>query len=205
MLWVVASMDEKRLKFLNKRRAVIKRKVTLTRGDLETDVDSSNRVSYKEILEDYFSNIQKIDTEINELYCTVDDEGVDEKFDTEIASQTSYNIDIKKLITSLVVQSESIPSSHVKDEQEQLGQTVSNVPDCKLKLPDLNCDTFTGEGTSNLEFHSFMSQFNNIIGHRANLSNSTKLTYLKTYLKGYAHKLIQNLQICFLSMFLCLY
>ena len=67
--------------------------------------------------------------------------------------------------------------------------------DYNLKLPDIKCDSFSGEGTSHLEFHSFITQFNNIVGFRDNLSKCTKLIYLKSYLKGYALKLISHLQI----------
>jgi len=62
-------------------------------------------------------------------------------------------------------------------------------------LPDIKCDSFSGEGVSNLEFHSFISQFDNIIGLRTNLTNSIKFTYLRSYLRGYALKLVQHLQI----------
>ena len=34
-----------------------------------------------------------------------------------------------------------------------------------------------------------------MVGLRTTLSNSTKLTYLKNYVKGYAYKLISHLQI----------
>ena len=45
------------------------------------------------------------------------------------------------------------------------------------------------------EYYSFITEFNNVIGLRLNLSEATKLTYLKNYLGGYALKLIQHLQI----------
>ena len=67
--------------------------------------------------------------------------------------------------------------------------------DINLKLPDLKCDKFSGEGTNELQYHAFITKFNNVVGYRANLSDATKLTYLKTYLQGYAAKIVQHLQI----------
>ena len=61
-------------------------------------------------------------------------------------------------------------------------------------MPELKCSSFSGEGSSNLEFHAFITQFNSVIGQRK-LTNVAKLTYLKSYLKGYASKLIQHLQL----------
>ena len=46
-----------------------------------------------------------------------------------------------------------------------------------------------------MEYNTFLIEFNNIVGFRSGSSNSTKFTYLKTYLKGYALKVINHLQV----------
>ena len=62
-----------------------------------------------------------------------------------------------------------------------------------MKLPQLRIDSFNGEAVDHLKFHTFITQFNNAIGNRPNLSLSAKLTYLKGYLSGYAGKLVEHL------------
>lgn len=64
-----------------------------------------------------------------------------------------------------------------------------------LKLPNLTCDTFSGEGTCHGEYFAFITKFNNVIGMRESLPPSVKFTYLKSFLKGYALKLIEHLSI----------
>ena len=54
---------------------------------------------------------------------------------------------------------------------------------------------FSGEGTAQLDYHLFSTSFNDVVGNRSNISNAVKLNYLKSYLKGYASKIINHLAI----------
>ena len=71
----------------------------------------------------------------------------------------------------------------------------SSMPASKLelKLPNFNCHIFSGESHAATECSTFIAQFNNVVKFRFNLSNSVKLTYLRTYLKSYALKVISHL------------
>ena len=174
-------------KSLVTKRAVIKRKITLTfkqAKDKESVYDVENCIKQIEV---YLGDIRRIDDEINSLICaTYTDEEFSPNCVAELENQSTYQLSVNTQLTSL-------KSNNL--QQDHFSAATAMGSDCNLKLPDLKCDFFTGEGSNELEFHSFITQFNNVIGYRPNLSEATKLTYLKTYLKGYALKTVQHLQI----------
>jgi len=165
-----------------KDRAVIKGKITSQFALMNSDDSRVNIASCKSIIEKYLSKIEEYDSQIIELSEDFSDDDIPEDVSKEIEKQSSYVTDVHNKL-----------SQYVDADNKSDFQKSTN---CKLKLPDLKCDTFSGEGTSLLEFHSFFSQFNNLVGLRTNLSDSTKLSYLRSYLRGYALKLVQHLQIC---------
>ena len=177
-------MSNQERKKLVYKRSVVKRRITNTFNNIETE-QTAREVSVR-LIQDYLTEIRACDAEINEYDFSklANPDEMDEACEREIDSQTDYFTEISSRIASLC-------STEVKTERAEL-QASGNV---KLRLPELSCDTFTGEGTSHLEYHSFISCFNNVVGSSKNISGSTKLSYLKNYLKGYASKLIQHLQI----------
>ena len=188
-------MSEKELKtkvqgFINKRSAV-KRKITGCFANIEDDPSTSNISAGTEIISDALKQVDSFNEHINEVYNSLcpDDEELEEgeafspAYNAELDKQTQYSMATKKRLAEL---------NSKKDSTQAQGKETR---DCRMKLPELNIDCFSGEGSSNLEFHSFITKFNNVVGLRSNLNDSTKLTYLKTYLKGYAYKLVAHLQI----------
>ena len=89
----------------------------------------------------------------------------------ELDNQSEYFFEIKTKLTPYLIVGE------VKNEN--VASSISN-QNHDLKLPNLNCCTFSGEGSLNLEYSTFLTQFKNIVGNRPNLSHSTKFTHLKT-------------------------
>ena len=176
---------------LRKKKNVLKQKVTITLCSVDR-TDTESMESCLEVLQDCSEQISVIDEKINELCIETEEEELSETYNTDLKERLQYLISVNKEIK--VLKSLIVKAGKVKIECGA-GVKSNDASDYKLKLPELEVDKFDGEGTSNLEYHSFISQFMNVIGNRTNLNNSTKLTYLKTYLKGYAHKLIQNLQI----------
>ena len=179
----IASQPE--YKTLITKRAVLKRKITCTFNQITDDSSAFDYENGIKQVESHLCGISAIDDEITALICSVT---VAEDFApscaTEFENQAKYHLSINSKLAKL------------KDyNASPITPVAASVADLNLKLPDLKCDLFTGEGTNELEFHTFITQFNNVIGYRANLSDSTKLTYLKTYLRGYALKTIQHLQI----------
>ena len=175
------SLKETDYSNLVNKRAVIKRKITNTLKRAAEDDSVANVNSCIELIEISLCSIKDIDEEINSIICSITvNEQLTEECVTELDRQSDYVLSVNTDLAKL--------RGNVKD-------SIAAVSNCKLKLPDLKCEYFSGEGTNELQFHSFITHFNNVIGHRDNLSNGTKLTYLKTYLKGYAYKLVQHLQI----------
>ena len=64
-----------------------------------------------------------------------------------------------------------------------------------VRVPKLSCKTFSGKGKDKLEFKNFWTQFQNCIDACGDLSGANKLTYLRSYLDGYALQLISHLTI----------
>ena len=64
-----------------------------------------------------------------------------------------------------------------------------------VKIPKLECNIFDGTSKDKLEFKNFLTQFSNCIDACGTLSNANKLTYLRSYLSGYALKIISHLSV----------
>jgi len=162
---------------LVRQRALLKRKITLALGKEGGANVSSD--SLKQTLDDLLNKVSVIDESINAELLAGTSDDISAQLDSELENQTTYHLEIKTKI------------NHLNAKPQPKFNEVSH----DLKLPHLTCDNFSGEGTNNLEYHKFIVQFNNIIGSRTSLSNSVKFTYLKGYLRGYALKLINHLQI----------
>lgn len=57
--------------------------------------------------------------------------------------------------------------------------------------PPLKCSYFWGLGDRD-KFQEFLSQFDNVIGCKKDLSNLKKLAYLKSYLRDYAYSVVKH-------------
>ena len=185
----VASEDS--IRSLVRKRAVFKRKITMALNSIDKDTTNLNVNTCKLSIEELFKHLVCLNDQINDVYLDgeegEDPEEISDEYSRELESQMNYSLDIKRKLANL---NNQYAVNGPVDGNQQLGA----MNDCKLKLPDLKIDSFNGEGTSNMEYHSFITSFNNIVGLRPNLSDSTKFTYLKTYVKGYASKIIQHLQ-----------
>ena len=97
----------------------------------------------------------------------------------ELESQTNYSLKITTRLKEL-----NLPGH-------------KPVSACKMdvKLPNLQCAFLVEKSYYHREYSAFIVQFNNVVGLRANLSESVKLTYLRSYLRGYAFKVISHLTI----------
>ena len=171
--------DENQAKLVQKR-AVLKRRITISFDNY--DPTSSFSV-FESVIKGYLAEIKVYDERITSLI--LDSSGYSELFsddtEKELENQSKYTLSILTRLSNL--------SSRNLDVE----QSVS-LPANDLKLPELKCTCFSGEGTSHLDYHAFITQFRNIIDSR-NISNISKLTYLRSYLSGYALKIVQHLQL----------
>ena len=169
-----------------RRRAAYKAKITNIFDRLEDPSDQVDIQSSISMIQKYMSTIDGLNDEILEQYSSTEDGDVFSNTQAkEISSQTNYELDINSKISALRVDERS-----PKQEGDIADATCFD-----LKLPKLECGSFSGENSNSLEYFSFISNFNNIVGNRNNLSNAVKLTYLKSYLRGYAAKIVQHLQV----------
>ena len=66
-----------------------------------------------------------------------------EKYVEELDRQTLYMVTITNRLKTFT--NKAISSS------SNVPKTLQGASDCKVKLPDLNCDNFSGEGSTNLQ------------------------------------------------------
>jgi len=167
-------------------RAAVKAKVTNQFALMTVDSSPVNISTGKAIIGKLLDKITEFDTEIYELMSeAIVGEKIPDELSRELSGQSGY----------LTEQYNKLATFHDSPVADSVDKKYVGASECKLKLPELKCESFSGEATTNLQYHSFISQFNNVVGLRTNLSDSTKFTYLKTFLKGYAFKLIQHLQV----------
>ena len=68
-------------------------------------------------------------------------------------------------------------------------------PPMAVKIPKLECKIFDGTSKDKLEFKNFLTQFSNCIVACGTLPDANKLTYLRSYLSGYALKITSHLSV----------
>ena len=177
------------LKPINVKRGVHKRQITLLFKHIDANVSTCDEMQqYIEEINEHVKQIKILDEEITHLFVSHDIVSVDAVFfDNEVDSRTNYHIDIK----SQIIKCKSVIGSNTKDVHE--GAT-SNTPLQRLEAmpPSLSCQIFYGD-RDRYDFKSFLAQFDNLIGCKNSLTNSAKLQYLKSYLRGNAYRLIKHL------------
>ena len=174
---------------LVRRRAVEKRKITLAVKSAGTDINSPAAEIARESVRSSLQAVEDFDAKIvDELIVDCgDQEELNKRLDKEVQEQTNYKFSIQLILKRM--------SPSVEPSTPSVPPPATPPTSFEVKLPNLNCATFSGEGAAHLDYYSFITQFKNIVGSRENLSKCSKFTYLKSYLRGYALKLVQHLQI----------
>ena len=111
---------------------------------------------------------------------------IDSELDAQAEYHLNISLDLDQFESYLISQPE--PPSKIID-------ILSKMDNSEGKPPPLQCGTFSGEEKDKFAFYNFLTQFKNVIGSRANLTNSAKLSYLIGYLQGYALKVVNHLLI----------
>ena len=181
------SLEEK-ISALVKKRAGLKSYITVCMKNLNAlDVDDLKihfRARKSTIL-NYLQKVLNVDESIIEIY-DQGDESVEERKLAEITSQIGYNDSIRDELTLIEKQIDiSLPANSKPPLQ----------PPMAVKIPKLECKIFDGTSKDKLEFKNFVTQFSNCIDACGTLSSANKLTYLRSYLSGYALKIITHLSV----------
>ena len=139
----------------------------------------------KSTILNYLQKVLNVDESIIEIY-DQGDESVEERKLAEITSQIGYNDSIRDELTLIEKQIDiSLPANSNPPLQ----------PPMAVKIPKLECKIFDGTSKDKLEFKNFVMQFSNCIDACGTLSSANKLTYLRSYLSGYALKIITHLSV----------
>lgn len=173
------------LRALVRKRASIKTKITVSLKQINEESDASTGRAVHHNVSKFYKEVEIFDSQISELYLLYhkgDDPS--EAHLKELSDQSIYALSISSHldVLSRSDKTEAVPSN-------------TGASNFELKLPVLTCGVFSGEGSDSLEYFTFISNFNNVIGNRPKLDKTTKFTYLKTYLRGYALKVVQHLRI----------
>ena len=154
-------------KSLVRKRAVIKRKITVALASLSEESTYEQFQSVREEVVLGLEEVKLVDEEINnDLLPEAEADKAEELSEIvceELGKQTEYLLSVKSKLKFF----------ENKFEKKTENGKVENVEKFDLKLPELKCDSFSGENCSNLQYHNFKSSFNNVIGNRLTLSKST--------------------------------
>ena len=165
------------------RRKVAKTKVTKLINNAIAE-DNPNVKVLEYVVNELLSEIASYDNSIIQGMLQINGD-FDDELQKEAESQADYLTAVKCKLSEF----------DVKPDIATVNNVNSSKVNSSFSLPSLKCDTFTGEDTNYLDFHSFFTKFESVIGGRSDISDSIKLTYLKSFLKGYAYKVIKHLQI----------
>ena len=170
------------IRSLTRQRATLKGKITVSLGKLTEDSSAAEIASCKDLINNLLSKISKFDDEINSAYEGLSDnpDVISDNHMKELENKTNYLLSVE-----------------IRLKEYSIPEREFNIPAGKveLKLPNLHCPNFSGESQSATEYTAFITQFRNIVGLRSNLSNAIKLTYLRSYLRGYAFKVVSHLAV----------
>jgi len=172
---------------LVRQRAVPKRRITNVLNSVAADPSPHNVTGSIKLINEYLAIVKRFDETIIQLLC-------DETESTDLSGECLVELDLQEQY-ALSIQNKLAALEATEENNPSTGTSEPGPANCKLKLPELKVESFSGEGVSHMQFHAFKTQYNNVIGLREDLSASTKFTYLKSYLKGYALKLVQHLQV----------
>ena len=186
-----------------KSRAGYKSRITLAINDLNKKL--ADNVLNKDLFSreeskvlKWLDRIEEINTQIADI-CDKEDIDVNDTarqadMQTEqlFCSQTQSQL----LSISSHLVSHPLPPSNPPPitSQDALVSAIAKLQSNPVK-PKLQCSQFSGKDVDKLEFKNFLIQFQNCVDAGGSLPGSAKLTYLRSYLTGYAYKIISHLSI----------
>ena len=179
-----------KLKTAVRKRAGFKSRVTVAIKHLdEIPEDALTTALFEQRQNDIFVYLGKVDLINDEVISICNEIGLtyeDEIISNEIVQQVTYKGSITDRLANIKDRLKS-GSDHDNNNKPKI--------ETQVRVPELKCPTFDGKGQDKMEFKNFLSQFNNCIDSVGTLSDSSKLTYLRGYVKDYAFRIISHLSI----------
>jgi len=168
---------------LKKERSVPKRQITLALKKIEADKSESTIKAAFDTITPLINKIKELDKLILLSLYNEDSEELPDEYIEELDDCTNYHLELQKTLNEHKTPKSAAPANKAPRANNE------------AKLPELKCSSFTGEDVDSLKYHDFLTQFKNVVDFRVNLSDSSKFTYLRSYLRGYALKIVQHLTV----------
>jgi hypothetical protein len=166
------------------------RKHELTRDILDRQEISINK--WNDVIESLNSDLLDL---FDDADIDLNDPGRLEEISKEVMYQAQIQTELSKLSSNFPIVI-NIPATNANSNNDQLfAAALNKLQTVEVKPPILKCTTFSGTGADRLEFKNFLVQFQNCVDAGGRLPHSAKLTYLRSYLTGYAFKIISHLSI----------
>jgi hypothetical protein len=184
-----------------RKRAGIKRQITILLSKLEDATLSSAFVSQQiSFIREKLSVIGGFDNDVTEIYDEFElNEKNNQYYERKITEDVDYLFSMDLKLMDLQDPCPSVPSESptnlISPEQSSLITELGKILQTnRAKVHEIRIQTFSGSQDDVLQFNDFLHQFDDLIGSRDDMySNSAKLIYLKSYLKGSALDIIKHL------------
>ena len=147
--------------------------------------DQINIPFLRMLISDIKDRLDKLDQLDQSLIILLDPPRLDE----EIKYSAEYNMDVKCKLSELCLKLNSL-------ENEENPPPPSNPhKSVKLPLPPIHLDPFENNSNNPFGFYNFLKSFKNAIAGMPDLTCEQKFIYLKSYLKGEALNLVENIDV----------
>lgn len=189
------------------KRAAVKRKITSVLNKLDASKHEEGLteevfLAQKAVIDVHLVDIKRFDEELisscceNKLF-----QAKPTLFETEIDSQSDYHFAVVERLSSLQSifskKDQSVIGENLNSTllNESIHAMISEMKQTEVRPPPLQCASFENNLKDKFAFKNFLTQFQNLIQSKKNLSEASKLTYLRGYMKGYALKVIEHLSV----------
>lgn len=184
-------MDKQKLEALNKRKAVIKGKITKLKSFLE------NYEFKEESVQELSVKLQNIKALRNQVEVLQTDYCVTSEDPEQALGDVEDRIDESEVRILFLLSSADSKNETNSNQDKQKNDNIVKEKSTKINLPELSLPVFTGKYS---DFAQFRTQFENLIVKNTDLTDTQRLFYLQAALKGEA-KLLQTTDDTFESLF----
>lgn len=116
---------------------------------------------------------------------------LDKQMDSDIEYNDKINVNVAKLQASL----SNVKKAEREASENNEGSRESAPVPLRLKPPELKIGTFSDNANDPFNFFRFKSSFHNALDSFNDTTDAVKLVYLKSYLRGRALAVVENLPI----------